>query len=406
MKTPTALLLCLSLAANATLAFFLVRGATRLAPTSAAVSSHDAPPRLAATAIDPKVWPAVETSELPELVTHLRAAGFPTEMVRAIVAAQIEDTFAARRKALDPDAASRPFWKTVAPNPRLQLAQRQLYREQEKMLRDVLGDDAESTDPLQNVFQQSTFGNLPPAKLSAVKTIIRDYAEKQSDLYTISGAIMITTTEREKAMALQKERDAAIAQVLTPEEYADYELRATNTASSLRYQLATFDPTEQEFRTIFQLQRAFDVQYASAVVGPNPTPEQNAAMRQRSEAQKLLMDQIKAALGPERGEEYVRSIDYNYQQTARLVARLELPVENARQVYAVQKEFEPRFAAIRSDRSLSAEQRNQQLAALQQEATAKVTPLLGGARGFEAYQQYGGSWLRSMVPPTPAPARK
>jgi hypothetical protein len=219
----------------------------------------------------------------------------------------------------------------------------------------------------------------------------------------------LTSTEREKGRELEKERDAAIAQVLSPQEYAEYELRASNTASSLRYQLATFDPTEQEFRTIFQLQRAFDLQYPSVFAVGALTPEQNAAMRQRSEAQKLLTDQIKAALGPERGEEYVRSMDYNYQQTARLVGRLELPAENARQVYAVQKEFEPRVAELRGNRTLSAEQRNQQLAALQEEATAKVSPLLGGTRGLEAYKQYGGSWLRSMVPPpppTPAAARK
>jgi hypothetical protein len=410
MKTPVVLLLGLSLAGNAALAYFLVRGASRPDP-GAAVSRIAAAPRpaAAATGIDPTVWPAVEATDLPELVSNLRAAGFPTDMVRAIVAGQLEESFAARRKALDPDAANRPFWKTVAPNPQLQLAQRQLYREYDKMLRDVLGDNAEPTDPLQSAFNQIAFGTVPAAKLAEVKAIVRNFAEKQSDLYSAGGIVMITTTEREKVRELEKERDAAIAEVLTPQEYAEYELRASSTATSLRYQLTTFDPTEQEFRTICQMQRAFDLQYPSVLAMGALTPEQSATMRQRSEAQKLLTDQIKAALGPERGEEYVRSLDYNYQQTARLVGRLELPAENARQVYAVQKEFEPRVAELRGNRSLSAEQRNQQLAALQEEATAKVAPLLGGARGLEAYRLYGGTWLRSMMPPpppTPAAARK
>jgi len=41
-------------------------------------------------------------------------------------------------------------------------------------------------------------------------------------------------------------------------------------------------------------------------------------------------------------------------------------------------------------------------AALQQEAIARVTPVLGGAKQVEAYTQNGGSWISSMVPRPPA----
>jgi hypothetical protein len=54
---------------------------------------------------------------------------------------------------------------------------------------------------------------------------------------------------------------------------------------------------------------------------------------------------------------------------------------------------------------LAPEVRNQQLTALQQEAVTRVTPLLGGDAGrFDAYKQYGGQWIQTLLPsPRPAP---
>ena len=45
-----------------------------------------------------------------------------------------------------------------------------------------------------------------------------------------------------------------------------------------------------------------------------------------------------------------------------------------------------------------------QLAALHQEALAKITPLLGTASGVAAYKQYGGYWLENLAP-RPAPTK-
>jgi hypothetical protein len=124
-------------------------------------------------------------------------------------------------------------------------------------------------------------------------------------------------------------------------------------------------------------------------------------MRQRSEAQKQFTEQIKASLGPERGAEYVRSQDFNYRQTSQLVARLALPAETANQIWSVQQDIQKRNESLAADRSTSPEQRTQQLAALMNEATARISATLG-ARGFEAYKQYGGRWMQQLQP-RPAP---
>jgi lipase chaperone LimK len=113
------------------------------------------------------------------------------------------------------------------------------------------------------------------------------------------------------------------------------------------------------------------------------------------EAQKALVEQVKAALGPERGAEYERSIDNNFQSINRVVQRLELPKEAAVSVWNLQKEAEQRMTALQQDRSLPPAARTAQYAALAQEMTAKVTDTIG-QRGLDVYKQYGGSWLQNI----------
>src|SRR6185369_556593 len=128
-------------------------------------------------------------------------------------------------------------------------------------------------------------------------------------------------------------------------------------------------------------------------------------MKARSEAQKQLNDDIKAALGPDRFADYQRATNFSFRQTSQLVARLELPPETANQVYAVQQDAQTRANTLRRDSTLSPAQRTEQLAALVAEAQGKLTTSLG-ASGLEAYKQYGGQWLQNLVPKPPTPPSK
>jgi hypothetical protein len=102
-------------------------------------------------------------------------------------------------------------------------------------------------------------------------------------------------------------------------------------------------------------------------------------------------------LTPDRVEAYKQAIDPAYQMVNRLVARLELPATAASDVVSVQKDIFQRAGTVRSDRNLTPEVKNAQLTALAEEATGKLSAVLG-ARGLEAYKQYGGQWVQSLVP--------
>src|SRR5690606_18597587 len=138
----------------------------------------------------------------------------------------------------------------------------------------------------------------------------------------------------------------------------------------LRFRLTSFAPSEEEFRFIFQKQLALDQQ-----LGASQTPEN---MARRAAAERALTQEIKAALGPERGAEYERGTDYHYRLTSQLAHRLELPPTTAPQAWKLQMDFMGRAAKLRTDSQLSPEQRTAQSAALFQEATAQLTSLFGG----------------------------
>lgn len=343
--------------------------------------------------ITPDLWPSLQPEDLPAMVAQLRAAGFPPSLVRAIVTAQLNATYAARRKALDPEADNRPFWKNQPPDAKLQMAQRRLYTEQQKEMRQLLGDDAEPDDLWSRRAQPNAWAaDLPREKAGEVKRIREQFDDLRNEVYfaTMGGPDM-----RAKFAALENDQRDAIAKVLSPAELEAYDLRASNTANYLRSNLALFDPTEQEFRTIYELQRALEERFAPMRLVPNPTDEQQ---RERSDAQKQLTEQIKAALGPQRSAEYERATDGRYQQTARLVARLELPADTTDKVWSVQKQTQERAQAISQDKSLTEAQRNAQLAALGADASSRLSATLG-PRALEAYKDNGGSWLISLTRP-------
>ncbi|HWA08716.1 MAG TPA: hypothetical protein VG838_04530 [Opitutaceae bacterium] len=394
------LLLGASLAANVALVAGFMLGAWNPSAAGDATSpSRPASTSIAATPdtgpLTPEIWTALQTTDLAVQRDRLQAEGFPPAMIRDILAAQIRENFAARQKALENAHGEIPFWKNQLPDPETQAALRALAKEQQKMLTDLLGPDPENG---RAATLQRRLPNLSADKISQLVALQDDYADQRNNIYSAQGVTpSLSPADREKLAALDKAQHADIAALLTPQELEDYDLRTSNTASQLRNNLVAFDATEQEFRTLFQLQQAFNDR-----VGPLNGPMSQDEMKARAEGQKQLNDDIKAALGDDRYAEYQRATDYSYRQTSQLVTRLQLPPEATNQVYAVQQDIQQRVGALRSDRSLTAADRSQQLAALNEETKTRVSAVLGDA-GFEAYKQYGGTWMQTLQPPRQLP---
>lgn len=413
------LLLVASIAGNAALVALVVThspsgsessSATRGARGTAAVAGTSGSSRNATTTAtdrsgktDAKLWSKLSAGDYAATAARLRAEGFPPNLVRAIVRSQIAESFSERRKALNPQKTDLPFWQPEPPmDPKVQKELRELGREERELVKQVLGNDRpDESDPMYAAYLRRQYGDLPREKIDQLTKVQQDYNELRNEIFTAlsagGGPVSIAGDTRDKLALLEKEQRKDIQQLLSPKEFEEYELRTSSTANNMRYQLSPFNPSEQEFRTIFALQKAFDDQYRGSQYGPGEQTREQ--MQQRSEAQKQLTQDIKAALGPERGADYERSIDGNFQQISRITQRLNLPQDAAVSVWNLQKETEQRVAALRQDRSLPPDVRNQQLSTLNAEVTAKVTAALGQS-GYDAYKQYGGYWLQNIQPRT------
>ena len=411
MKLST-LVLAGSLAANVVLLSMIAvgsssdAGSTTRAPREKPAAKSSASGEAAAPG--PEAWAELQTDDLSAQRDRLRAAGFPPELVRAILAAQVRENFAARRKAIEQSQGEIPFWKNPIRDPKMQAALRELGKEQEKILKDLLGRDARDDDPTYTAYLHRQFANLPDEKVDRLRQIMTDFDQQRSDIYA-NARNGLLPDEQKKMTELDKAMRAEFATVMTPDELTDYDLRSSNTAQQLRYNLTAFDATEPEYRAIYKLQAEFDEKYGR-MYGPSTQDE----MKARMDAQKQLTEDIKSALGGgDRATAYERATDYSYRQTTQLVARLELPPETAANLWNTQKEFEKRRMEIYNAGSAMppaerAPLLNAQLTALQQEAVVKLTPLLGGdASRVEIYKQNGGQWLQSLAPrpPIPPPSR-
>jgi uncharacterized protein YceK len=407
---PLVLILAFSLVANAILVTFAVRsksgpfsnfssGANASTGTNAGAAKASTSTEGALSAVDTKTWSLLQTGDLKALADRLRAAGFPPAVIRAIISAQLTERYAAQRKALFANMPETPFWQRTGfgYDPKMLTAMRDLNRQQNKELKDLLGPDATSNDSFEKAWQRRQFGDLPPDKLEQMQSIISDYSDLRNEIYSKANGVMLPE-DREKLALLEKEQRADLASALTPEELENYELRSSSTANAIRSQLSIFKPTEQEFRDLFKATRAAEDKYGSLsnIVGSN----------YGDQAQKIrdsVLTDIQSQMSPDRLAELKQATDPKYQMTNRLVARLDLPASASVDTVAIQQDIQQRAAALRRDTSLSSDQRNAQIAELAQDATTKLTATLT-PRGFEAYKQYGGNWLQNLTPPVRRPS--
>lgn len=403
-------LLVASLVGNLALGFVLTRHLTSGSAPSTTDASANAPaiagssqpqrPTAAEAAAtigtNEKTWEKLASAgALPDLIARLRAAGFPPSVIRAIVATQIREQYAAKRKELFANVEDVPFWQNrrMMLDPKILAAHRELQLEQTQKLKDLLGSNPADEDELMQHYRKRQYGDLPPDKADQLRRVAADYNDLRSEIYANANG-MLMPEDREQVAYLEKEMRSDLAKVLTPDELMNYELRSSSTANMLRSQLTTFQPSEAEFRALFGAARSIEEKFGS-VTGGLTSPDQ---YRQRQAA---INEQAKLALTPDRYAAFEQAVDPRNAMLNRIVARYDLPTTVVPQVNAVQQDVRSRSEVLRSNRDLTPDQRSAQLAALAQEANAKLAPLLG-AKGFAAYKQSGGQWIQSLTQTRPA----
>lgn len=355
------------------------------------------------------LWSRLYTDDLDQLAACLRAAGFPPKAVRAVILDSCFQKYEAARSSIMGRREDVPYWK-VAPylpeDPKQQAKLADLATEEFRLYRRYANSPEALLDDEETAMRfRRRFGDLSIDKLQLLSKIEVDYSEMQEQLYrqrqasraeARSPAEEFGAADREKLALLEAEQQRDIQQALTPEEFEQYQLHNSRTAAHLRSQLELFRPTEAEYKTLFALQRTIDEQFRIRW-GDETTAKAYAA------AFDQLKPQIQAALGPERYAEYVEAMEHGSDKLNRLMARLDLPLSTAGKITTVRQDIIQRAATIRADPQLAPAERDAQLSALAQEARTKLTTTLGGARGYQAYDDMKGDWIRALQPKLTAP---
>ena len=348
----------------------------------------------------PGSWRQLESTNYLIYIENLRNFGCPEETIRDIIITDVGKLYARHRAALRAELQPYRFWQTVDPltgmpaaSPELQQKLRELDLEQRALIRDLLGVElhtemARYYDDEQ--YSQATYNFLPVEKQGQVKSVTDRYDQMAEQIYSNSKGLLLDE-DQEQLKEIERQRKAELAALLTSEEMEEYELRHSDTANSMRSQLAGFEPTEDEFRKIFRLQRTFDDEVEKADdSGP-------AAAALTAEVQKVL--------GPQRYAEYQRAQDPDYRSLVQLGERFQMAPEAAQQIYNAKQAAELYKARLESNPNLTPEQRAQLAASIAGETQKYVAGALG-PEAYNAYQRSGGDWIGNLsaIDPNAAPA--
>lgn len=313
MKTPLVVLLLLSLAGNAVLAFLTLRSPTTarpanpaaIGPVSSTTGSTPAPATASAGTTASANWQTLKPDgNLHTLVANLRNAGFPPAVVRAVVSQLVNDR-------VGYGAVSHlPFWKSNPNNPEYLAAQHELSNRRRELLNDLLGAEARPSATLDPATRERRYGQLSDDKVDRIEAIARDYSELRAKLYAERKPGDFQGSQSAQS-AVEEDFTKELATVLTPAELEQYEMRSSQSASRLMGNLKNLDVTEAEYATLFRAQKNYDE--ADPLRAGVTTRD---AMVVRAAAQDELNTQARAVLTDDRFYEYLKGSDPSYARTA------------------------------------------------------------------------------------------
>ncbi len=379
-------LLAGSLAANAALvAVLLFRPAPAASPPS--VGARDQRQAAPTGATDAPRADALLAALASGDSAAMTAAGVPLDVVRQLAAARAFGRLAAVARATErPDPAG-PYWRNsrshLPPPSREQRAERTAAeREFERAMREAFGDT------WNDEWRGGRYSFLPAERQELLRRIERDYEDMRRELAADAGDVQLPS-DREKQRLLTAEMERDLAAALTPAERAEIERRSSPSARAIIDQFGDLLASEDEYKQLYALRKAFDDRYN--VAGRPRTPEEE---RQRAEAERTLNDHLRAALGDERWGAVSRGSDREYQTLGTLTARLGLPAATPDLVYAVRESFAAQSLALHQDATLADAERRRQITALAGRARDELRAKLG-PEGAEAYLPHSG-WVQAL----------
>jgi hypothetical protein len=320
-------------------------------------------------------WRAIESEDYVKYIANLRAAGCPEETIRDLIIADVNKMYAAKWRSQHASEHEWKYWENESKKDKKEERKtderRELEKERDELVRSLLGVDLKSElakyswDGDRNN-RDARYAFLPEDKQIQVKDLNERYKEDMRKLVEDGKAANLTKEElAAKAAILRKQHEQDLAGTLSPGELVEYQLRNSPLAGRLRNELTSFEPSEEEFRKLYQTLKPLGDQAVNS--GEKFSLENNPD----------VVDMMKKALSPERFAEWQETQQPAYRDAVKIAQRFNLSAEDTKLVAQINQTTETEMAKAMVNPNLTPEQRVAAAKAIKEEKKKVLNETLG-----------------------------
>ncbi len=362
--------------------------------------------------VEPFHWSQIEAQDYQTYIENLRRIGCPEETIQDLVKRDLDQHYdQLKATALNKGTTRNDYWATGHPNAlsqpsintRSELAQ--LDQEKSAVLKDLFGVEGlaeiNRSSPYARAKSKAKTGYamdfIPDETMAELNSMEQEFGSK---LLKKMASGTSDAQDRSEIRMLREARENQIASMLTPEQKLEYDLRKSPTAANLRLQLDGFDPSEDEFRNIFQIQKKFEDDHG-VISGATISPVE---VQERRLAEQDMKNDMRSMLGEDRFQDYLQQTDYDYKSIDKITQRQGLADNVSAQIYQMKSEAEELARGIRLNSGVPIGERQQQLQRIYNETSRSIESIMGqqGAASIQA-QGGGRNWLNNLGRINPQP---
>ncbi len=340
-------------------------------------------------------WSQVESADYREYIANLRGIGCPEATIKDIVITDIMRLYAARRGQFYHNGRDFKFWET---NEKRKLNARQLEEREKQLalidkeipavLRELLGVNYEReinkyfVDSNEDERRLNFVSEDKRNRLLALREEIEGRREKLKD--DMARGKISAEQQSDELQKIEEVRRAALVKILSPAELDEFELRTSETANRLRDELIGFNPSEEEFRQLYFLQKALDEKSATGAAD-------------EADLEKMK-GQIRELLGETRFADLERARNPDYRDACLFSQLYELPDSTAGSIFEIKQIAEREKLSLLANQEISADRRNEALQAIRTETEKSLLQILG-TKLLSSYTQSSGRWVQQLETP-------
>ena len=344
-------------------------------------------------------WSQVESADYREYITNLRKVGCPEATIRDIVITDIMRLYAARRGQFYHNGREFKFWET---NEKRKLNARQLEEREKQLaqidkeipmvLRELLGVNYERE--INKYFvdtneDERRLNFISEDKRSRVLALRDEFEGKRERLLREAADGKLSESQRAEIDRIEADREEALSKILSREELQEFELRTSDTADRLREELIGFNPSAEEFRDVYTLQKSLDSKFRN-------TDSSDPTVQQEKEAEQARIDEeLRKRLGDQRFAEYQLARNPDYREACLFSELYELPQATGASIYEIKQVAEQEKARLLANRDVQPAQREEALKLIRAETEKSLLQLLG-TKVLSSYSQTSGQWLQTL----------